>query len=318
MKEPDVLLVGVGNMGKEYYKVLRDLPCSVTVVGNSASGTEQFAADTKGTAYMGGVTGNREVINNSGITYAIIATPIHTLKAVALDCLRLGIKKILIEKPAGKNPNEVAELAKLEKEYGANIFVACNRRFFASVDTLLKLIDGQHETISSVRFEFTEWLSRTYKVHGNDRIHNNIFFSNSIHVIDLAFFFAGMPEKISSFTAEQNDWTDDKLRYAGAGITKNNVLFSYFADWKSPGRWAVEVMTNDTRYYLKPMETLQIQKKESVKVDTVEMKDTFDQRYKPGMFAMVDAFLNGGEKKKRLLTLREHNDMMWVYKKMMK
>ncbi len=318
MMEPNILLVGVGYMGKEYYKVLRDMPCSVTVVGNSASGTEQFVADTGALAYTGGVKGNWEVLHNAGITYAIIATPVHTLKEVAIDCLKLGIKNILIEKPAGKNPDEVAELADLEKEYEANIFVACNRRFFASVDALLSMIDGQKEVISSVRFEFTEWMSRNYKAHGKDRVRNSIFFSNSIHVTDLAFFFAGIPEQISAFTDGQNDWTDDKLRYAGAGITKKNVFFSYFADWKSPGRWAVEVLTNDTRYYLKPMETLQIQKKDSVKVEMVEIEDTLDQRYKPGLFAMVDAFLNGGDKKSRLLTLQEHDDMMWVYKRMMK
>jgi len=317
VNKPNILLVGVGKMGKEYYKVLRDIPCSVTVVGNSALGIEQFAEDTNALAYMGGVKGNWEVINNAGITYAIIATPVHTLREVASDCLQLGIKNILIEKPGGKDPREVAELAELEKKYGANIFVACNRRFFASVDTILRMVDEQHEMISSVRFEFTEWMSRNYEAHGNDRILNNIFFSNSIHVTDLAFFFAGMPMEFSAFTDGQNDWTDDKLRYAGAGITKNNVFFSYFADWKSPGRWTVEVITNDTRYYLKPMETLQIQKKDSVNVEVVEIENTLDQRYKPGLFAMVDAFLNGGKKKERLLTLKDHNDMMWVYKKMM-
>jgi predicted dehydrogenase len=317
MRTPNILLLGVGYMGKEYYKVLRDMPYPVTVVGNSNLGIEQFSAETDGVAYMGGVKGNREFINNAGITHAIIATPVHTLKEVTLDCLQLGIKNILIEKPAGKTPDEVTELAKLEIEYGANIFVACNRRFFASVNTLLGMLDEQRETISSVRFEFTEWISQIYKMHKEDKVHNNIFFTNSIHVIDLAFFFAGMPKEISAFTAEQNYWTDDKLRYAGAGITKNNVLFSYLADWKSPGRWAVEVITNDTRYYLQPMETLQIQKKDSVKVDLVEIEDALDRRYKPGLYAMVDTFLHGGEKKNRLLTLKEHNDMMWVYKKMM-
>lgn len=317
MKESNVLLAGVGYMGKEYYKALRDMPCSITVVGNSSSGVKQFAVDMDGLAYAGGIKDNRKVINNAGITHAIIATPVHTLKAITLECLQLGIKNVLIEKPAGKNPDEVGELVELEKEYEANIFVACNRRFFASVDALLGMVDKRHETVSSVRFEFTEWLSRIYETHKDDKVHNNIFFTNSIHVTDLAFFFAGMPEKISAYTSEQNDWTDDKLRYAGAGITKNNVLFSYFADWKSPGRWAVEVITNDTKYYLQPMESLQVQKKDSVKVDAVVIEDTLDQRYKPGLFAMVDTFLNGGEKKKRLLTLKEHNDMMWVYKKMM-
>ena len=52
-------------------------------------------------------------------------------------------------------------------------------------------------------------------------------------------------------------------------------------------------------------------------VEVVEIENTLDQRYKPGLFAMVDAFLNGGKKKERLLTLKDHNDMMWVYKKMM-
>lgn len=317
MKEPNILLVGVGYMGKEYYKVLKDMPCSVTVVGNSAAGVERFAADTGGTAFAGGIRGNRDVLKNAGITHAIIAVSVHTLKEAATDCLQLGIKDILIEKPAGRTPDEVAELAQLEKEYGADIRVACNRRFFASVDALLRMIGENHETISSVRFEFTEWISRMYETHKDDKVLNNIFFTNSIHVTDLAFFFAGMPKEISAYTADENDWTDDKLRYAGAGITKKNVLFSYLADWKSPGRWGVEVLTNDMKYYLQPMETLQIQKKNSVKVDRVEIEDILDQKYKPGLYAMVDAFLYGGEKKTRLLTLKDHNEMMWVFRKMM-
>lgn len=55
MKEPKILLAGVGYMGKEYYKVLRDMRCLTTVVGNSASGTQQFVADTDGAAYPGGI-----------------------------------------------------------------------------------------------------------------------------------------------------------------------------------------------------------------------------------------------------------------------
>lgn len=82
------------------------------------------------------------------------------------------------------------------------------------MDALLRMIDEHHETISSVRFEFTEWISQIYKTHKEDKVHNHIFFTNSIHVTDLAIFFAGMLEEISAYTAEQNDWTETwwKLR----------------------------------------------------------------------------------------------------------
>lgn len=55
---------------------------------------------------------------------------------------------------------------------------------------------------------------RLLNLRMEDKVHNNIFFTNSIHVTDLAFFFAGMSEEISAYTAEQNDWTETwwKLR----------------------------------------------------------------------------------------------------------
>ena len=63
------------------------------------------------------------------------------------------------------------------------------------------------------------------------------------HVVDLAFYLCGKPDEISCYTTGGLNWHSAASVFAGAGITKKNVLFSYNANWGAPGRWGVEIMT---------------------------------------------------------------------------
>ena len=46
------------------------------------------------------------------------------------------------------------------------------------------------------------------------------------------------------------------MKFCGAGLSKNNIPFSYQANWDAPGRWSLEVLTKYRRYVLRPMEEL--------------------------------------------------------------
>ena len=75
-----------------------------------------------------------------------------------------------------------------------------------------------------------------------------------------------------------------------------NALFSYHANWEAPGRWSVEILTPKHRLYFKPMETLQIQEIGSVAVNPVQIDDTLDKEFKPGLYLQVKSFLDGKQK----------------------
>ena len=73
------------------------------------------------------------------------------------------------------------------------IYIAHNRRFYESVRFLKKiLLEG--ESITSVRFEFTEWIHRMDLEKINFDVQQNWITANSSHVLDTVFFLAGYPK----------------------------------------------------------------------------------------------------------------------------
>ena len=54
----------------------------------------------------------------------------------------------------------------------------------------------------------------------------------------------------------------------------------------------IEVFTNEGKYILCPLEKLLPQKKGSITLQPVEIDDVLDQEYKPGLYRMVNEFLN--------------------------
>lgn len=74
-------------------------------------------------------------------------------------------------------------------------------------------------------------------------------------------------------------------------MTYNDVLFSYHANWKSPGRWGIEVMTDQYKLILQPLERLFIMKHNSFHIEEVSLINHHDTEFKPGIFKQVQAFL---------------------------
>jgi hypothetical protein len=140
---------------------------------------------------------------------------------------------------------------------------------------------------------------------------NNWFVANSTHVVDMAFFMGGFPKEIKSFSRGGVDWHPASSIYTGAGVSEQGALFSYCANWTSPGRWSVEMLTDNYRFIYKPLEKLQIQKKGSVAVEGYDIDDQLDQTYKPGLFKQVEAFLMKEESS--LCTIDEHYGHMSLY-----
>lgn len=307
-----VLLVGAGGMSIDYAKVLSALKQEFIVVGRGETSASHFEDITGHLVYRGGVSTyikKGKTIPNA----AIVSVGVEHLSDVACELIKFGVKKILVEKPAGLDIDEVELLAGLAEESNSNVYVAYNRRFFSSVLAAKKLID-EDGGVESFNFEVTEWTKVVSTVAKPKQVKENWFLANTSHVSDLAFFLGGAPEEICCFTAGQTNWHKRSANFAGAGRTLSGALFTYNGNWNAPGRWSVEVLTKLRRFIFKPMEELYVQRIDSVVVEKVDVNDSMDKAYKPGLFLQVYNFLN--ENVTDLCNIQEQLKMARIYCKM--
>ena len=308
----DILLVGAGPMAIEYAKVLRSLSVDMIVIGRGAASAAAFQTATGVAVHEGGIEawlGRNTVLPS----HAIIAVGEQSLGSSALRLLERGLQNILVEKPGGATVDEIRRVHRMARERGAQVFIGYNRRFYAAVMKAREIIteDGG---VTSFNFEFTEWNHVIKDLKKEPGVKEHWFLHNSTHVIDLAYYLGGKPRDIACYTGGGVDWHPAASIFSGAGVSDRNALFSYQANWEAPGRWGVEVLTKKHRLIFRPLEKLQVQKTGSVAIEFLEIDDTLDRDYKPGLFRQVQAFVRGagGE----LCSIQEQADMMDVYCKM--
>jgi predicted dehydrogenase len=306
---PKILLVGTGNMAREYAKVLKALKKNFLTVGRGEENALIFEKVTGRKAVTGGLEKWLKVIKNKIPPIAIIATNEEQLGSTARLIAQRGARLILIEKPGGMNLGDIVKTQKTAMKTGAKVFIAYNRRFYASVQKTQKLIreDGK---VLSFNFEFTEW---SHKITRNKKpmaVKKIWLLANSSHVIDLAFFLGGKPETIKCFTSGGLDWHPNASMYTGAGVSQTGALFSYHANWESAGRWGVEILTPKRKLILRPLEKLSVQNRDSLIVEDVFLNDKLDIDFKPGLYLQVKSFLNS---KADLPTIQEQIENVKYY-----
>lgn len=284
----NVWLIGTGAIGVEYSKVLDALHVNHTIIGRGDTSASKFEEMRPGKKVFRGGLESFLKTHPALPDGAIVAVGFHELFEVTKSLIEYGIKRLFVEKPGADTYDKLKQLYAIAKENDTEVFLAYNRRFYASLLKAEEIIreDGG---VTSFNFEFTEWL-HVFEAAGNKVDLNGIFFGNSGHVLDTAFFLGGAPKEISCYTKTMTGDDFPKI-FAGAGISEKGALFSYQANWDAPGRWVVEILTKKHRLYFKPMETLQIQELRSVKVLPVEIDDHLDKEYKPGFFLETKAFV---------------------------
>ena len=286
----DILLVGASGMAVDYVKVLRALDFKFKVIGRGVSSARAFNDATGCEAITGGLgayLAQKPVIPS----HAIVAVGVEELHRAALQLMAYGVKKILVEKPAGLNRQEIMSVQEQAKIHGASIYVGYNRRFYSSVLKAREIMahDGG---VTSFNFEFTEWAHQIQKIKKGRGVKEHWFLSNSTHVVDLAFYLGGNPVQISTYSSGSLEWHPAGAIYSGAGVSESGALFSYQANWESAGRWSVEILTKNHRLIFRPLEKLQIQKRGSVTLEFVDYDEQLDLEFKPGLFLQTKNFIN--------------------------
>ena len=285
-------LIGAGGMAKEYARVLRKLGASFLVVGRGEKSAADFQSATKQRVLTGGLT--NALFQYKAPQKAIIAVSVEQLALTTTTLIRAGVKRILVEKPAGLNSSEIMALSLLARENGATVLVAYNRRYYDSVLQLRQFIidDGG---VLSAQFEFSELSHIIKPLEKAAGVKERWLLANSTHVIVLAFLLIGLPIDWKSWYAGKIDWHPASARFVGAGVTDKNVMFSYLADWQAPGRWGIELLTAKNRLTLRPFEKLQVTPLGSVTAEELSSVDSLDQEYKPGVFRQTEAFIAGDD-----------------------
>lgn len=285
-----ICIIGSGGMAVEYVKVLQALDLEFTIIGRGENSAKACQEATGCEVVTGGLM--RYLASMPALpTHAIVAVGVEKLHETTLQLLEYGVQNILVEKPAGLNKQEIESVCITTKEKKARVYVAYNRRFYASVLKAQNII-AEDGGVTSFNFEFTEWAHEIEKLPKAKGVKEHWFLGNSTHVADLAFYLGGKPKEISTFTSGVLDWHPAASVFSGAGVSENGALFSYQANWETAGRWCVEMLTKKHRLIFRPMEKLQIQKKGSVAIEFVECDYKLDEQFKPGLFLQTKKFID--------------------------
>lgn len=308
-----IWIVGAGNIAQEYAKVLESLGRQYIVIGRGIENAIRFETATNHNVVIGGI--EQYLSTNPQLPEAaIVATNLKSLASTCKMLMQYGVRKILTEKPGFLYPHECREVVSMADTTNTALFLAYNRRFFASTLESEKII-AEDGGIKSFNFEFTEWGHVIEKLNKSESDLQNWFYANSTHVVDLAFFLGGIPMQWSAHTFGELSWHKPAI-FAGSGLTDKGALFCYQANWGAPGRWGVELLTSKHRLYLRPMEQLQIQTIGSVSINSVGVDDSLDKQFKPGFYRETKAFLDGNYR--RLCSIQEQFEHVKnIYMKMM-
>lgn len=287
----DIWLIGAGGMAVDYARVLVSMGLPAIVIGRGGPSAVTFTEKAGVPVRTGGLDAFLATGPAMPVA-AIVAVGALELGSVTRRLLNHGVRRILVEKPGAMDLAELRELVALAHAESAEVFVAYNRRMYASTLHAQQMM-AQDGGPRSMHFEFTEW---SHVIAGQDKpqaIKTAWLMANSTHVIDLAFHLGGAPAEMVSFTAGGLDWHPRSAVFAGAGKTDLGVLFSYQANWDAPGRWGLEVLSTNYRFIFRPMESLQIVRKGSVALEPVALDDPLDKAFKPGLHVQVARFLDG-------------------------
>lgn len=303
-------------MGQAYAAVLQAQGVPFRVIGRSSSSAATFQHSTGLHVHEGGL--EVALLSMPAPSHAIVAVGVEQLASTAHQLLAAGCQQLMLEKPGALSLSDLQSVHADAQVKGAQVWIAYNRRFYASVQKLreLAVADGG---ITSAVFEFTEWSHRLRDLHKAPGVMEHWLLANSTHVIDLAFHFIGLPSQTQwqAWHSGSLDWHPAAARFHGAGMSQGGIPFAYQADWEAPGRWGVEILTRRNRYLLRPMEALQAIPVGSVEPQLIHLDNVLDLHYKPGLYRQCEAFLGlDSEQKEHLCSLHDQLNAFPIYNRM--
>ena len=197
-----VALIGAGAFGARRAAAVAASPRSVLrVIADPDAERARTLADSVGAA---AVADWRDAIARDGIGIVIVATPTHIAPEISIGALAAG-KHVLVEKPFGRNANEIAPAVEIAAARRLALKVGYNHRYHPALAKAHELFAaGSIGRLLFLRCVYghggrpgyeREWRSRVEISGGGELL------DQGVHALDLFRWFAGEFTEASAFLA---------------------------------------------------------------------------------------------------------------------
>jgi predicted dehydrogenase len=232
-------IIGCGAIGRKRALTL-GIHQLVIAVDTSLERAKELSLLKPGAAIS---TDYHDALRNDEIDLVIISTTNEFLAKITRDAVQAG-KHVLVEKPAGRNPEELSPIVKIARENGIFVKVGFNHRFHPAIQKAKHLVDsnaigrlmyirGRYGHGGRLGYD-TEWRADAEKSGGGELI------DQGIHLIDLSRWFLGDFNSVTGY-AHTYFWNmqvddnaflmlknaDDQVAWLHVSCTEWKNLFSY-------------------------------------------------------------------------------------------
>ncbi len=270
-------VVGAGYMAREHIRAFNDID-GVTVVGIH-SRTRARAEGLASEFHVAGVYDSiDDMYKGTAADLVVVTTPELETNRVCRACFEHPWT-VLIEKPAGYDVADAADIAKVAAAKGRRAFVALNRRHYASTRSVvadLASLEGPRLIVVRDQQDPVTAL----QVGQPPLVVKNWMYANSVHVVD---YFTLLARGRVASVDRVIPYNSADPRYVAAKVTYDSGdIGLYEAIWDGPGPWAVTVNTPQKRWELRPLERVATQARGTRALVPTDL-DPIDERFKAGL-----------------------------------
>ena len=311
MKKIKVAFVGTGYMADEYAKILKNkFKNNILIVGAINKSNKRINDFVKKYNVKNHYSQIDKMMNDSCPDLVIVCVnELSTYNILKVICKYSCV--CLIEKPVGIDFKESQKILKLKKNRFFFPFIALNRRFYSSILNSIKILnkDSSRRIINI----FDQENIVLAKLAGQpNKVLKNWMYANSIHMIDLIYFFGrGRIIKISKIS--KDNYLKDGSVACKITFSSGDIIY-YSSLWNRPAPWSIEISTKNYFVNLKPIEKIFYLKGKSRKWIGVETSKE-DKNFKPGIYLqLVETFKFIKKRKTKLKDLHYSNKLMKLVK----
>jgi len=294
-------IIGAGNISKEHLEVLKFIDY-VDIVGI----TSRTLSKAKKLAYNFNIIdvydNPEKLIERSNLDGLMVLVSADQIYKVTKELIPFQIP-LFIEKPPGLVPGHTKTLLKLANKHGTINMVGYNRRYYSIFHKGLEIIN-KHGQLLGVSIEGHERFWKISSKKQPKEILDNWIIANSTHTIDLIRFFGGEINNIRTFTNNIKEQNGDQ--FVASFEYASGSLGTYTSHWFSPGGWSVKLYGNGVTIIYNPLEKGMWFNKEFQKNEIIP--DRVDQRFKPGFYRQMEAFLKLIKTRKLIWPSMDLND----------
>lgn len=275
------LIVGGGIIGFEYAKICARLQVDATILSRSVN----VEYNPEKINCISGEICDLPLNYIQKFSHIIIAVQPRYTFSILRHLLEHTKAHILVEKPVCLSSKDFECLH--VDQFEERVYVAFNRRSFESTKSARAIIG--EKPIISMEVCFTEMKDR---MKGSDDEIRLWGMCNTIHLFDMAFYLAGIPDNVQTVRSTIGDVDS----YSVTGNLPNGLV-SMNAHWGGPGNWSISVATPDEKLFFDPLEKLRVQKSGSFQKDEITFDPEINRGFKDGFYAQTVDFLNGSKDK---------------------